>query len=657
VTLTGPGGVGKTRLAVAVGERLRERFGSGVAFVPLAGVNQPEQVLAGIGRAVDTDLTGVGAPLEALVEDFGDDPWLLVLDNLDQAIDAAGDLDELLARCPGTAILATSRTALGVRAEREYPVPPLPLPADPTGVPVDELARVPAVALFVDRARAVRHDFALTESNAAAVVGICRRLDGLPLAIELAAARTRLLDPDALLDRLATSLDALGTGAVDLPERQRTLRATVEWSVGLLDDAERSLLEVAAVFVDGWTVDAVAQVAGLDGNQALELSEALARHSLVYLDRSDHGPRLRMLETVRAFVAERLAARPDLAEVQRRHADYYRALAEQADRPLRSTGQRAWVERLQAEAGNLAAAVQWYLANDRGPLPHLYRVLWPFWEQRDHMGEVRAWVEPLLATADCLEAQARAELLWTALATANEVGDDAGALAARQRLAPLLAGIQDPYLHAVSHLAMAWISPIVGDLDGALRETLASLEEFRGQDEPYWTAVAVASAGYVEMAVGRHDDALRRLTEARELAERLDNAWLAAWSRVQLGILAVVRGRLDEARAQLDEGLDRSFAAHSTPLVTLCLVGFARLALAEGDPERAARLAGAADRLRRRVGLRAWPMLRQGEADLVAQIRQAAGADRFDQLYAAGSRLNQRQAVAAVRDRHGAPAS
>src|SRR5207248_8558521 len=157
---------------------------------------------------------------------------------------AAGDLDELLARCSGVAILATSRTALAVRAEREYPVPPLPLPADPTGAPVDELARVPAVALFVDRARAVRYGFALAEGNAAAVVEICRRLDGLPLAIELAAARIRLLDPDVLLDRLATSLDALGTGAADLPERQRTLRATVEWSVGRLGEAERAPLGV-----------------------------------------------------------------------------------------------------------------------------------------------------------------------------------------------------------------------------------------------------------------------------------------------------------------------------------------------------------------------------------------------------------------------------
>jgi Predicted ATPase len=176
------------------------------------------------------------------------------------------------------------------------------------------------VALFVDRARAVRPDFALTEANAAAVVAICRRLDGLPLAIELAAARTRLLDPGALLDRLSKSLDALGTGAVDLPERQRTLRATVEWSVGLLDDAERSLLEIMAIFTGGWTVESAAEVAGLEEDRALDLTEALARHSLVQLDRAEHGPRLRMLETIREFVAERLGARPDVTEVARRHA-------------------------------------------------------------------------------------------------------------------------------------------------------------------------------------------------------------------------------------------------------------------------------------------------------------------------------------------------
>ena len=235
VTLTGPGGVGKTRLAVAAAERLRDRFGAGTVFVPLDSVTDPGLVLAAVGRASVPACAGTGSPVEALAETFGDGAWLLILDNLEQVVQAAPDLGELLARCPQLAMLATSRTVLGLRAEREYPVPPLPLPAGSGAASVAEVAASPAVALFADRARAVRPGFALTEGNAAAVAEICRRLEGLPLAIELAAARTRLLAPAALLARLAASLDALGTGAVDLPERQRTLRATVQWSVGLLD--------------------------------------------------------------------------------------------------------------------------------------------------------------------------------------------------------------------------------------------------------------------------------------------------------------------------------------------------------------------------------------------------------------------------------------
>ena len=269
VTLTGPGGVGKTRLAVASGERLRDRFAAGTVFVPLEAVTDPRRVLAAIGQAAGADLAGAGSPVQALAERLGDGAWLLILDNLEQVVQAAPDLGELLARCPQLAMLATSRTVLGLRGEREYLVPPLPVPADSGGVSVAEVAAWPAVALFADRARAVRPGFALTEGNAAAAAEICRRLEGLPLAIELAAARTRLLDPAALLDRLARSLDALGTGAVDLPGRQRTLRATVEWSIGLLDGAERSLLERAAVFTDGWTVPAAATVAGLEEDRAL----------------------------------------------------------------------------------------------------------------------------------------------------------------------------------------------------------------------------------------------------------------------------------------------------------------------------------------------------------------------------------------------------
>ena len=653
VTLTGVGGIGKTRLAVAVGARLGDRFGARTAFVPLAAVTQPELVLPGVARAVGAELAGAGSPLEALAEYFGADGWLLILDNMEQVTGAAGDLDALLARCPGVVILATSRTVLALRAEREYPVPPLPMPADPAAVPVEAVALSPAVALFVDRAQAVRPGFTLTAGNAAAVAEICRRLEGLPLAIELAAARTRLLDPGALLGRLARSLDALGTGAVDLPERQRTLRATVEWSVGLLDDAERSLLETMAVFVDGWTVEAAAQVAGLDEDRALDLTEALARHSLIYLDPAGYGPRQRMLETIREFVAERLAARLDAAEVARRHADYYRALTEQAERPLRSADHREWLERLEAEAGNLAAAVRWYLAHDTGPLPHMFGVLWLFWFLRDHLGEASSWVGQLPPTAGSFDIQARAELAWTAAATGAEVGDDEAVLAACERLAPLLDEIGDPYLRAVSQLVMAWASGIGDNYDGALQGALASLDQLRGQDEPFWTALAVYTSGLVELTVGRYDDALRHLTELRDLADRLDNPWLAAIARVYLGTLAVAQGRVEEARAPMDEGLELSLASHSTRGVTLCLAAFARLALVEGDPEEAATLTGAAEGLRQRVGLRTWPLLRREEAELVAQVRQALGADGFDRLYAAGSRLSQQEAVAAVRDRRG----
>ena len=645
VTLTGPGGVGKTRLAVAVGERLRERFAERAVFAPLAAVTDPGQVLSGIGRAVGAD--PAGTPLEAVAERLAEERWLLILDNLEQVVGAGADLGELLARCPGVVILATSRTTLGLRAEREYPVFPLPVgsSADPAAVPAGELMTWPAVALFVDRAQAVRPGFALTAGNAAAVAEICRRLEGLPLAIELAAARIRLLDPGALLARLAASLDALGAGAVDLPGRQHTLRATVEWSVGLLDDAERSLLEVTSVFADGWTIEAAAQVADLQEDVALELSEALARHSLIYVD-GGSSSRSRMLETIRAFVAEQLAARPDESQIRRRHADYYRAFAEQADPALRGAEHGQYLERLEAEIGNLAAAVSWYLGHDRGLLPHLLRVLWPFWFLRDPMRETRTWIDQLLRTAGSLAPQARTELLWAAAVMAVEVGDDTTALAARQQLPALAEAIDDPFLHAVSQLAIAWAAPITGDFDSAFRAASVALEELRSQDEPLWTALAAGTLGSMQTTAGQYDDAVGNLREVRDLGDRLDSAWLAAWSRAQLGTVAILQDRLDQARELLHEALTRGMAAHSTGSVTLCLMAFARLALTEGDPERAALLAGAAGALRQRAGLRVWPMLRKGEAELIAQIRQAQDPDRFSKTTAAGSRLSKQQAVA-----------
>ena len=647
VTLTGPGGIGKTRVAVAVGERLDDHYPSRAVFVPLASIATPEQALVKIASAVGADIARTQSPLDALVEHFGDTVVLLVLDNLERVVAIAPDLDEVLASCPGVKILATSRTALQLRAEHEYPVPPLSVPSRLGALQIEQLAAWPSVELFVDRARAVRPDFLLTADNAGAVAEICRRLDGLPLAIELAAARTRLLDPDALLARLENSLDALGTGPVDLPERQRTLRATVEWSVGLLHEAERAMLSTLAVFVDGWTIEAAAHVGDLSEDRTLDLVEALATHSLVRVDATDHGPRFRMLDTVRELIAEEL---PTNTDVQRRHATFFRDLAERADRPLRGVGQADWAERLQVETANLGAAIRWFLAHDLESLPHLFRVLLVFWAMREYLVEVRPWIDELVSAAATLDDRAKAEIFWSAAVTACLLGDETAALAAGARLQPLLGAIDDPYLEAVSHMALAWILPITDDLDGALREASLCREQLRDQDEPFWAAVATDTLGELEMSIGRLDDSLRHLTEVRQLSKQFDNMWLGfSWS--QLGTLAIMQGRLDDAGTLLDEGLTESLDAENTVGVTMSLAGHARLALVQGTPDRAAVIFGAAEGLRRRVGLRAWPTLRRGEAELAEQLEHALSPDRYQKEFATGSALSRREAAAMVRGR------
>ena len=631
-----------------MGERLDDRYPQGTVFVPLAAIAQPELVLPHIAAAVGATIEGVRPPVEVLVEHLAETPTLLVLDNLEQVVGVAPDLDQLLARCPGLEILATSRTVLRLRAEREYPVGPLTVPALSGPAPIEQLAALPAVQLFVDRAQAVRHDFELTDDNALAIAEICRRLDGLPLAIELAAARTRLLEPDALLARLADRLDALGTGPVDLPERQRTLRATVEWSVGLLDDAEQRMLATLSIFVDGWTVEAAVHVSGLTEDRTLDLLDALAGHSLVSVDATDAGPRFRMLAAVRELAAERLAAGADLADVERRHAEYFGELVENADWPAER--QAEWAERLRTEEGNLAVAIRWFFTHDIAPLPHLFLILWLFWQMRDRMPEGRAWIQELLLRADELEDRAHAQVLLISAVTAVEVGDDDGAQAAVERLERLEARIDDPYLESAAQLAVSWILPIGDDFDGALQAASEALDGFRRQDEPFmgWAALTV---GLLEMTLGRHDAAREYLTEADELGGRLGNRWLVSAARTQLASLAVRTGQLEEARARLVASVEASEEAElSTQTVAFSLVVSAQLALAEGDAPRAAMALGAADGLRQRAGVRAWPSMRQGEAELATRVAQET--EVFKDAFAAGSELTQRDAVAFVR---GAP--
>jgi predicted ATPase len=654
VTLTGPGGIGKSRLAVAVGDRVHGQPDAKTAFVALAAVDHSEQMLAAIGRTIEADVGGSNSVLDAVAEQISDTQYLLILDNAEQLTGNAASLVELLARCPRLSILATSQTALGLRAEREYPVPPLALPVDAAGAPVDaagasveEVLTSPAVALFVDRARALRPDFTLDEANSEAVVEICRRLEGVPLAIELAAARTRLLSATALVDRLCRSLDALGAGTADLPARQRTLRATVEWSEGLLDEDERSMLEVVAIFVDGWTIEAAAQIAGLDEDSTLDLNEALARHSLISVDDTRLGARPRMLQTVREYVAERLAARPDAAEIERRRSHYYRRLSDQSDQPLRGAGWVEWAGRLEAERHNIIAATRWCLDHEPQTVPHVLGSLLPLWAlNNEFLGEARAWVERLMPNIDDLDRRGRMELLLAAAVSARESASDADARAAHDALAPLLDAVDDPYLAAVSELAMSWTAAIVEDLDEALRNGSAGLERLRGLDEPLWTAVALVTVGSIESAVGQYDDAHAHLTEMRTRAEQLNNARLITSATGQLGSLAVLRGRPEEARPLLREALARSLTIRSARNLAQCLAAYAMLAESQDAPERAAELAGAEEGLRHRAGLRPWPIIGPHGTRLTDDLRLAIGPDQFYQAFARGAQLNQRQALA-----------
>ena len=646
VTLTGPGGIGKTRLAIAVGTAL-DVLERRTEFVPLASITDPVLVLPRVAAAVGAPIEGTRSALDTLIEHFAQYPALLVLDNLEQVTGAAVELDQLLAACPEVTILATSRTVLRVRAEREYPVEALTVPSSAELPPLDELAALPAVRLFVDRARAVRHDFTLDDANAAAVIEICRRLDGLPLAIELAAARTRVLAPVALLARLEHVLDSLGTGPVDLPERQRTLRATVEWSFGLLDDKERELVEALSVFADGWTIDAATRVVGRTEDETLDLLDALAGHSLVSVAADDAGPRFRMLVTVRELAAERLAAGDDGAEVARRHAEFFAELVADASWPAER--QVEWADRLGVEEENVRVAIRWFFANDVRPLPHMFRVLWLFWQMRDRMTEGRAWIDELRPRVDTLDGSARAEVLFIWAVTAVEVGDDASALEAIDAIERFDSPIDDPFLQSALQLAIAWTLPIRDDFEGALEAASAALDGFRRRDEPF-LAFAELTVGMLQMSVGRADSARPHLKQVDQLGSRFGNNWLQASARTQLAAVAAGAGELGAARTLLSRAVDAIDATHlSTLTLTFALVTAAQLAQADGDARRAATLLGAAHGLRSRAGLTAWPSTRRREGQLVALVADDVDPATYEAAFSAGAELNARAALDLVR--------
>ena len=404
LTVTGPGGVGKTRLAIEAARELAGGFAAGARFVPLAPLGSPDLVLPAIARTLGIGESRPGGILRDLTEQLASTELLLVLDNFEHVLAAGPDLVLLLAACPALTLLVTSRAALHVSGEHEFAVPPLPLPVERGTWTFEQIAASDAVRLFVERAEAVQAGFRLTPANAWDAAEICRRLDGLPLAIELAAARVKVFPPRALLARLERRLPLLTGGPRDAPARLRTMRDAIAWSHDLLDADEQRLFRRLAVFVGGFTLDAAIDVAGdgtLPEGAVVEGISSLVDKSLLLPAASDDAatddlgePRFSMLETVREFALDELARSGEEDAVRRAHADYFRALAERAEPELRGSGQVAWIARLETELPNLRAVLDWSLAGgDVETGLRLAGALYWFWFLRNHVAEGRTWFE------------------------------------------------------------------------------------------------------------------------------------------------------------------------------------------------------------------------------------------------------------------------
>src|SRR5215217_2576473 len=400
LTLTGPGGVGKTRLGLEVARQVMDQFEEGVCFVALAPISDPVLAPSAIAQALQIKQGAGQSVAEALEQYLRERQQLLLLDNFERLLEAGPPVAQLLAACPRLKLLVTSRVVLRLQGEHNYEVPPLTLPPAGHRPSPEQFGLYEGIRLFMQRAQAANSQFTITTENAPAVIELCRRLDGLPLAIELAAARVRLLPPEAMMARLGNRLGLLTGGARDLPDRQRTLRATLDWSYTLLSVAERSLFAQLAVFAGGWTLEAAEAVCGVgDEAEVLEHMSALVDKSLVQQRAGDWDePRFTMLETVREYATERLEESGELGRLRRRHVAYFLKLAEEEERASQGPLQRVWLDRLETEHSNLRAALSWSLASkdDTRMGLRLTGALSHFWYVREHHSEARMWLQRAL---------------------------------------------------------------------------------------------------------------------------------------------------------------------------------------------------------------------------------------------------------------------
>ena len=634
LTLTGPGGVGKTRLALQVAEYLANDFADGVYFVPLAPIGNPELVVPTIIRTLRIREAGGRLLLELLKDHLNDKQVLLLLDNFEHVAEAAPAVTELLMACPDLEVLVTSRERLHLSGEHEYPVPPLGLPDLNRVVSKDALSRYDAVALFVERARAVKPDFRLGEANAAAVSEICLRLDGLPLAIKLAAARIKLFSPQAMLERLHQRLEVLIGGARDAPARQKTLRATLEWSYELLSEPEQRLFRWLGVFAGGCSLEATEAVCSTpeepEGKLVKELGALIDKNLLRQEEKAGGEPRFSMLETIRDYAAERLASTGEEEQVRARHAAFFAALGQQSESGLFGSEAGTWGRRLEVDHDNLRAALTWGEQHDPELMLRLAGALWRFWWV--HLTEGQAWLKrALMAGGSDTPAPLPVKALGAASILASMQGE-VGPGEALAREAVTLAEQSGDHAGRIWGLSMlSFAERCRGDHGAALAHADAAVTQARALEDdslpPFLRALVLNRLGNGAYELGDWSHAEAVLEEALGHWRRLDNPW---GTGVVLGKLAdIAQARGDDARAATlyAESLSFWWGQDGQELGTVeILTGLARLT-AKGQPEAAVRLFAAAEAIQRRLGLTLAPALRAKNERAIAAARAALGEE------------------------------
>ncbi len=680
VSLTGPGGVGKTRLAWKAASAALEHFPGGVYFVDLSAVYEGELVLPAIA-GVFGEPEGAGQQIkEKLIAHLRSREILLVLDNLEQVVSAAPLVVELLSAAPGLKVLATSRAALRVRGEIEFPVPPLSLPG-PTHHSPEAIAQSEAVQLFLDRAGG---SLAFTLDNAPLIAEICQRVDGLPLAIELAAARARLLPPAALLARLSDRLKLLSGGAQDLPTRQQTLRAAIEWSHQLLKADEQTLFARLAVFHGGCTLEAAEAVCGLvSGTETsidvLESATALVDHSLVQRELDEQGSlRFTMLETLREYAWERLQESGEIAAIQERHARCYLALAEEAIRYSVTDDAPLWLDRLDAEIENLRAALEWSLsAPENVELgARLANDLFWFWYLRGHIVEGQAWYQRFIQSGVAKDTAAYAGVLTGAGVMANWLGDQAAARRLLDESIPFLRGAGDRQELAQALMNRGIIALNEGREDEARPDLEEALAIFRELNQRFFTAVCLMHLANVLVVQRQPERARRLLAETAAIARSIGDRWLLPSAISNQGEIARFQGDYSRAGEFYDESGamfheinargDLARTIHNQAYVALrrgdarladnlfrqsldlyrqlgiqrgiaeCLAGLADIFAAQGRLMPAARLLGFAQAFIASLGMDWWPADRREVEQARASLQKALGDELFTVQEAAG---------------------